>query len=48
MRREVDSKVPILKEMGGYLPGMDHAVPVDFTLNGFKEYSEYIKKCLPY
>jgi hypothetical protein len=48
MRREVDSKVPILKETGGYLPSMDHAVPVDFTLNGFKEYSDYIKKCLPY
>jgi len=48
MRKEVDSKVPILKETSGYLPGMDHIVPAEFTLKKFKEYSEYIKKHLPY
>jgi len=48
MRREVDSKVPILKEEGGYIPGLDHDVPVEVTLKNFKEYAEYISRLLPY
>lgn len=48
MMKEVDSKVPALKEMGGYIPGADHVIPVEMTLERFKEYSEYIKKLLPY
>jgi hypothetical protein len=48
MRREVDSKVPVLKELGGYLPGADHLVPVEFTLERYKEYADYIKRYLPY
>jgi len=48
MRKEVDSKVPILKEMGGYIPMIDHQVSVEFTLEKFKEYAEYIKKICGY
>ena len=48
MRREVDSKVPMLKELGGYIPGADHLIHVEFTLEKFKEYSEYLKKHLSY
>ena len=48
MRREVDSKVPILKEMGGYIPTVDHNVHVEFTLDRFREYAEYIKSKLNY
>jgi uroporphyrinogen decarboxylase len=48
MRREVDSKVPALKEMGGYIPGADHLVHVEFTYQKFKEYAEYIKTKLAY
>jgi len=48
MMREVDSKVPVLKEMGGYVPGADHLIPVEFTLERFKEYAEYIRKLLPF
>ena len=48
MRREVDSKVPVLKEMGGYLPGADHQVHVEFTYEKFREYAECIKRLLPY
>ena len=48
MRKEIDSKVPILKEMGGYIPGADHNVPVEMTLERFKEYAEYIKKFLAF
>lgn len=48
MRREVDRKVPVLKEIGGYIPGADHLIPVEFTLERFKQYAEYIKKFLPF
>ena len=48
MRKEVDSKVPILKDMGGYIPGADHLIHVEFSLEKFKEYSNYMKKQLPY
>jgi len=48
MKKEVDSKVPILKEMGGYVPGSDHLIHVEFTLEKFLEYSNYIKKMLSY
>jgi uroporphyrinogen-III decarboxylase len=48
MRREVDSKVPILKEMGGYIPGSDHLIHVEFTLDKFIEYANYIKTKLTY
>ena len=46
MRREIDKKVPPLREEGGYIPGIDHLVPTEFTLNNFKEYVTYIKGCL--
>jgi len=48
MKKEVDSKVPALKDMGGYIPGADHVIPVEMTLERFKEYAEYIRKLLPY
>jgi hypothetical protein len=48
MRKEVDSKLPILKEMGGYIPGADHLIHVEFFLEKFKEYAGYIQKLLPY
>lgn len=48
MRREVDSKVPLLKEMGGYFPGVDHLVHVEFSLQRFREYAEYLRKLLSY
>ena len=43
MRQEVDSKVPELKENGGYIPGADHLIHVEFTLERFTEYANYIK-----
>jgi uroporphyrinogen decarboxylase len=48
MKREVDSKVPALKELGGCIPGADHVIPVEITLERFKEYADYIKRLLPY
>jgi len=46
MKSEVESKVPLLKEMGGYIPGADHLIPVEMTLAKFREYADYIKKFL--
>ena len=48
MKHEVDSKVPELREMGGYVPSVDHLVHVDFTYNKFKEYADYLKSRLAY
>lgn len=48
MRREVDSKVPKLKELGGYIPGVDHLVHVEFTFERFTEYANYLKSQLAY
>jgi len=44
MRKEVDSKVPILKKMGGYIPTVDHLIHVEFKYEKFKEYADYMKK----
>jgi uroporphyrinogen decarboxylase len=48
MRKEVESKISMLKEMGGYIPGLDHIVGAGFTFERFKEYSSYLKKYLTY
>ena len=41
---EVRSKVPYLKETGGYIPAIDHIIPPDVPLDGFKAYVELIKQ----
>lgn len=46
MRKEVDSKVLILREMGGYIPGSDHLIHVEFSYKKFMEYAQYMKKIL--
>jgi uroporphyrinogen-III decarboxylase len=46
MKREVDSKLPALRELGGYAPGADHLIPVEMSLARFREYAEYIKRLL--
>jgi hypothetical protein len=48
MRREVDSKVHVMKQAGGYIPGADHLIPLECSLERFKEYAAYIQKLLPY
>ncbi|MEM4246299.1 MAG: hypothetical protein QW390_03285, partial [Candidatus Bathyarchaeia archaeon] len=45
MRREVDAKLALLEE-GGYIPGMDHVVPLDVSYPKFAEYAAYIKSRL--
>ncbi|MEM2704210.1 MAG: uroporphyrinogen decarboxylase family protein [Candidatus Bathyarchaeia archaeon] len=48
MKREIDSKVHVLKELGGYIPGLDHLVPVELTFERFLEYRNYLQKHLKY
>mgnify|MGYP002153782609 CR=1 FL=1 len=47
MRNEIDSKLSIMKETGGYVAGLDHLVHVEFTFETFKEYADYLKTKLP-
>jgi uroporphyrinogen-III decarboxylase len=46
MRKEVDSKLPALKELGGYIPGADHLIPAEMSIAGFREYADYVKRLL--
>jgi uroporphyrinogen decarboxylase len=48
MRREIESKLPVLKETSGYIPGADHLIGIEFTYDKFKEYAAYVKTQLEY
>jgi hypothetical protein len=48
MRTEIDSKLPTLKEPGNYIPGVDHFVHVDFTLERFNDYRDYLSTHLAF
>jgi uroporphyrinogen-III decarboxylase len=46
IRKEVESKLPYLRDAGGFIPMVDHVIPPDISLENFRYYSEYIKKFL--
>jgi len=46
IRKEVESKLPYLKEAGGFIPMVDHVIPPDISLENFKYYSDQIKRFL--
>jgi len=46
IEKEVNAKVPALKEAGGYIPMIDHVIPPGVPLENFNYYAEYIKKLL--
>ncbi len=46
MQKEVDTKLVVMKETGGYIPGMDHVVPLDVSYTRFIEYTNYVKNRL--
>jgi len=48
VRQEIESKVPILKEKGGYIPGLDHDVPATVPLDKYREYVRVMKEYLTY
>jgi len=46
MRKEIDSKLPLMKDTRGYFAGLDHVVHVEFTFQKFKEYADYLREKL--
>ncbi|KXA92705.1 hypothetical protein AKJ64_02440 [candidate division MSBL1 archaeon SCGC-AAA259E17] len=44
MKKEVMRVVPPLLEKGGYIPGIDHAIPSDVSWHNFVEYIELLAK----
>jgi hypothetical protein len=46
IEKEVQSKLPYLREAGGFIPTVDHVLSPDIPLENFRYYSEYIKKFL--
>jgi len=46
IEKEIESKVPLLKEEGGYIPMLDHVISPDISLDNFKHYSERLKRLL--
>jgi uroporphyrinogen decarboxylase len=46
IKKELDSKIPYLKEAGGYIPSVDHNFTPDIPFENFKYYAEYIKELL--
>jgi len=46
--REIDRKVPLLKDEGGYIPGLDHSIPPDVPLKSFEFYAKYLKEVSNY
>jgi len=48
IKREVDRKLPFLKDDGGYIPGLDHTIPPNVSLKDFTLYANHVKKLLDY
>jgi uroporphyrinogen decarboxylase len=46
IEREIKSKLPYLKEEGGYIPSLDHEVPPDIPYQNYMYYLEFISKFL--
>jgi uroporphyrinogen decarboxylase len=46
IEKEVESKVPYLKEQGGYIPSSDHIVPPDVGYQDYQYYLSFIRKFL--
>lgn len=46
IKKEVESKVPLLAESGGYIPSLDHTVPPDVPYESYRYYLEVLKECL--
>jgi uroporphyrinogen-III decarboxylase len=46
IKKEVESKVPLLAEKGGYIPSLDHTVPPDVPYENYLYYLDVLKKCL--
>lgn len=43
VKGEIDKKVPFMLSHGGYIPMLDHSVPVNITLKMFKFFLDYVR-----
>lgn len=48
LRAEIESKVPLLKESGGYMFSSDHSIPDSVSLATFRDIIELVKKAGSY
>ena len=46
IKKEVEYKVPFMKEAGGCIPSVDHSVPPEVPLENYQFYCDYIRKFL--
>lgn len=46
IEKEVESKIPYLKEQGGYIPSLDHLVPPNVSYQDYMYYLSFIGKFL--
>jgi len=46
IKREIDSKAPWLLEQGGWIPGIDHAVPPDASYENYLYYRELVTRAV--
>ncbi len=46
IKKEIEYKVPFMKETGGCIPCLDHQVPSDVSLENYQFYCDYIRKFL--
>jgi len=46
IKKEVEYKVPFMKEAGGCIPCIDHMVPPDISFENYRFYCDYIRKFL--
>ena len=44
IKQEVMSKVPYLVETGPYFPCLDHVIPADISLEGFRYYIDLLRE----
>lgn len=40
-----EKKLPFMRLQGGYIPMLDHAVPMDVPMKLFNFYLNYVRKC---
>jgi uroporphyrinogen decarboxylase len=46
IEKEIERKIPYLKEQGGYIPSTDHLVPPDVSYQNYQYYLQFIRKFL--
>jgi uroporphyrinogen-III decarboxylase len=43
IKAEIDNKVPFMLQQGGYIPMLDHSVPINVPMSLFRYYVDYVR-----